>query len=143
MLVQGNAAYRRGDAWVAADASFQRQDGVLASEDSPNLTIPDFASRLFSVRGGVRLGERVQLQARVRWIHDASDGRQDQIVPGLGTYRIDLPERTDRVAVRLAESIDLGRGSSVRFSVGRQWAFNTSTQDRYDSPSIRPASAAT
>jgi outer membrane receptor for ferrienterochelin and colicins len=134
VLVQGNGAYRRGDAWVAADTSFQRQDGVPAADGSSNLTIPDFSSRLFGVRGGVRLGERVTLQARLRWIHDASDGRQDQIVPGLGTYRIDLPERTDRVALRLAESIDLGGGSSVRFSVGRQWAFNTSTQDRFDSP---------
>ena len=134
VLLQGNSAYRRRDAWATVDASFQRQDGVPASEGSPDLTVPDFSSRLLGVRGGLRLGERVTVQARARWIHDGSDGRRDQIVPGLGTYRIDLPERTDRVALHLVESVDLGGGSSVRFSVGRQWAFNTSTQDRYESP---------
>jgi outer membrane receptor for ferrienterochelin and colicins len=134
VLLQGNSAFRRGDAWATVDGSFQRQDGVPASEGSSDLAVPDFSSRLLGVRGGLRLGERVTVQARARWIHDGSDGRRDQIVPGLGTYRIDLPERTDRVALHLVESVDLGGGSSVRFSVGRQWAFNTSTQDRYESP---------
>ena len=134
VLLQGTSAYRRGDAWVTVDASFQRQDGIPAIAGSSGLAIPDFSSRLVGVRGGLRLGARVTVQARARWIHDASEGRQDQIVPGLGTYRIDLPERTDRVALHLVENVDLGRGSSVRLSAGRQWALNTATQDRADSP---------
>jgi outer membrane receptor for ferrienterochelin and colicins len=134
VLLQGNSAYRRGDAWMAVDASFQRQDGLPGGEGINALAIPDFSSRLFSVRGGLRLGERVAVQARVRWIHDASLGRRDQIVPGLGTYRIDLPEQTDRVALHLVETVDLGHGSSLRLSAGRQWALDTSTQDRFESP---------
>jgi outer membrane receptor for ferrienterochelin and colicins len=134
VLLQGNAAYRRGDAWAAMDASFQRQDGVLAREGAPDLAIPDFSSLLAGVRAGLRLGEHVTVQARGRWTREASSGRHDQVVPGLGSFRIDVPAKTDRLAVNLVETLELGGGSSVRFSAGRQWARDSSKQDRWGSP---------
>lgn len=127
-------AYRRGETWASADGSFQWQEGIAAGAGTTDLAIPPTRSSLLGVRAGHRLGSRVSLLARARWIHDASTGRREQIVPGLGTYRIDLPERTDRIALRLSENIELGGGSSVRITVGRQWAFNEATQDRYESP---------
>ena len=134
VVLQGNGGYRRGWTWATLDASFQRQDGVAAGDGSADLAMPAYASGLLGLRAGMRLGERIQVQGRARWIRDSSRGRQDQVVPGLGTYRIDLPERTDRLMLHVAEIVDLRRGSSVRLSAARQWAFNVSSQDRFESP---------
>lgn len=134
IVFQGNGAYRHGDTWAGIDGSFQRQDGVPIHAGSLDLAMPDFTSGLLGVRAGTRVGERVTVQARARWIRDASNGREDQVIPGLGTYRVDLPEKTDRFTLRLSETVDLGRGSNVRFSAGRQWALDTSGRDRFESP---------
>lgn len=134
LLLFGAGAFRKSDAWAAVDASFQRSDGVLLREGGTDLAVPERSQRLLGLRVGAALGSRIQVQARGRWIHDDSLGRQDQVYPGLGTYRIDLPEKTDRFTLHLSETIALGGGSNVRLSTGRQWAFNVSEKDRFASP---------
>lgn len=134
VVLQGNGAHRRGRAWVMLDASFQRQDGIPARAGAPDLAMPDLTSVLLGVRAGYAISERATLQARARWIRDVSMGREDQVAPGLGTYRVDLPEKTDRFVVHLLETFDLGRGSSARLSLVRRWAFDGSARDRFDSP---------
>ncbi|WP_242516345.1 TonB-dependent receptor plug domain-containing protein [Sorangium cellulosum] len=63
--------------------------------------------------------------------------------PGLGAYLVDLPEVTDRISLHLAETLDLGGGSSLRLAAGRQWAFRTSGRDLRGSPAeeVRERSA--
>lgn len=111
-----------------------RIDGVALREDQPDLAMPDRLQGLIGFRLGARIGSRTRVQARVRWIHDASEGRQTQLVPGLGAFRIDLPQRTDRFAVHVVELIDIGKGSTLRLALGQQWAFDTTEKDRYESP---------
>ncbi|MFT3774939.1 MAG: TonB-dependent receptor [Minicystis sp.] len=134
LLLQGSGAYRSGDAWVRVDTSFQRSSGIALRPDSIELAMPSLAQHLLGLRAGLRLGERITVQARARWIRDVSEGRREQIVPGLGSYRIDTPERTDRLALHLLQTIDLGGGSSLRITAARQWAFNEARQDRFESP---------
>ena len=134
VVAQGNGAYRRGRGWAIVDASYQRQDGIPVHEGQPDLAVPDLASCLLGVRGGWRLSDKVGVEARARWIRDVSNGREDMVAPGLGTYRVDLPETTDRFILHGVETIDLGKGSNVRLSLARQWAFDTQENDRYQSP---------
>jgi outer membrane receptor for ferrienterochelin and colicins len=46
---------------------------------------------------------------------------ESQTYPGLGRYLTDLPQTTDRVALHFLETIRFGHGSSLRFSLARQW----------------------
>lgn len=132
-LVQGSGAYRGGDHWVGAEASGQARQGVALDETRDVLTSPSRSQRLLGLRGGTRLGD-VELFARARWIHDTEEGREEQDVPVLGTYVIDLPAEVDRVTLHVGETLHLGGGSSLRFIAGRQWAYRTSERDRRDSP---------
>ncbi|MBK9263639.1 MAG: TonB-dependent receptor [Polyangiaceae bacterium] len=133
-ISQGNAAWRGERVWATLDGNFVRTDGVALREDQPDLAMPDRLQGLIGFRLGARIGPRTRVQARVRWIHDASERRQTQIVPGLGAFRIDLPQRTDRFAVHVVELIDIGKGSTLRLALGQQWAFDTTEKDRYESP---------
>ncbi|MDI1450542.1 TonB-dependent receptor [Polyangium sp. 6x1] len=134
VIAQGNAAWRGERLWATLDGNFFRTDGVSLVEDAVDLAMPSRLQGMLGVRVGGNLNERTRIQGRVRWIHDASEGRTSQIVPGLGTYRIDLPQRTDRFTVHLVELVDLGRGRSLRLALGQQWAFDTTQKDRYESP---------
>ncbi|APR82339.1 TonB-dependent receptor [Minicystis rosea] len=133
-LIQGTGAYRRGDSWVRLDSSFQHTAAISLNPESIELAIPRLNQHLIGLRAGTRLGSRLTVQARARWIRDVSLGRSEQVVPQLGTYRIDLPERTDRIALHLAQTVDLGGGSSLRVTAARQWAYNQTSQDRFESP---------
>ena len=133
-LFQGTGAYRRGDAWVRLDGSFQHTAAISLNPDSLELAIPRLDQHLIGIRAGARIANRVNVTARARWIRDASLGRSEQIVPGLGKYRIDLPERTDRMTLHLAQTVDLGGGSSLRVTAARQWAYNETRKDRFESP---------
>ncbi|MRG92745.1 TonB-dependent receptor [Polyangium spumosum] len=134
VIAQGNASWRGERAWATLDGNFFRTDGVSLLEDSVDLAMPSRLQGMLGLRVGGKLGRRMRLQGRMRWIHDASEGRQSQVVPGLGTYRIDLPQRTDRFTLHLVELVELGRGSSLRLALGQQWAFDTTRKDRFESP---------
>ncbi|MDI1481974.1 TonB-dependent receptor [Polyangium sp. y55x31] len=134
VIAQGNASWRGERAWASLDGNFYRTDGVSLLEDAVDLAMPSRLQGMVGLRVGGNLNSRTRLQGRVRWIHDASEGRQSQVVPGLGTYRIDLPQRTDRFALHLVELVDLGRGGALRLALGQQWAFDTTQKDRYESP---------
>lgn len=133
VILRGSGAYRSEETWGAIDASFQRSDGVALADDQPDLALPEASRALLGLRAGTRLAGRVELSARVRWIHDETQGLESQRVPGLGVYLVDLPERTDRVALHLVETLDLGGGAAIRLSGSRQWALATTAKDRRDS----------
>lgn len=134
VIAQGNGAWRGEKAWATIDGNFVRTDGVALSEDLPDLALPDRLQGMAGIRLGTRIGPRTRVQARMRWIHDASEGRQTQIVPGLGPFRINLPQETNRFALHAVEVVDLGQGSSLRLALGQQWAFDTTQKDRANSP---------
>ncbi len=134
LITQGNISWRGEQTWATLDGNFARFDGLSLSENSLDLALPERMQGMVGVRLGTRIGPRTKAQVRLRWIHDASEGRMTQLIPSLGTFRIDLPERTDRLALHLVELMDLGRGSSLRVALGHQHAFDTTRKDRYESP---------
>lgn len=135
LTLRGSGAYRRADRWASVDASLQRKVGIALSEDEPDLTVPNLTRSLLGLRVGTRLGDRITLMLRGRWVHDDLDGLETQRRPGLDkTYLVDLPERTNRFTLQLIESVELPRGATLRLSAGRQWFLNNSTRDVRDAP---------
>lgn len=134
VIAQGNAAWRSERSWATFDGNFTRTDGVKLLSNSDDFALPDRMQALVGLRLGTRLGSRIRLQSRFRWIHDESEGRQTQLVPGLGAFRIDLPQQTNRFTAHIVELVDLGKGSSLRLALGQQWAFDKTQKDRYESP---------
>lgn len=133
-VLQGNAAYRRGDHWAGLDVSAVRQGSVRKAEELPDLRIPTSERKMLGLRAGTRLSERVDLRIRARLFHDRVDGLETQTAPGLGRYVVDLPERTRRVTLHVIETVKLGRESALRLTVGRQWTDTTSAKDLRGSP---------
>jgi len=133
-FAQGNGAYRQGRTWVALDANVFRQDGISRLPDLPDLQLPEISRQMLGLRAGTSLSKRIDLRVRARWLHDKSDGLRSETTPGLGRFLIDLPEDTHRYTLHVIETIDLGRGSNLRFTLGRQWTDNETADDRRDSP---------
>jgi outer membrane receptor for ferrienterochelin and colicins len=129
VLLQGNGAYRRNDSWAGLDLSFQRSDGIALSSELPDLALPNAARSLVGIRAGTRLGSRIEVKLRARWIHDDIDGLETRVVPGLKTYVVDLPEATNRFTFNLSQVIDLGRGLGLRVALGRQMFEGTTGKD--------------
>lgn len=135
LLAQGGGAYRSGDKWIGLDASMYRMDGLEKQEGLPDLRIPQVSRRLMvGLRGGFALSERMDIRARVRMMNDRDDGLESQVAPGLGRYLIDLPEETRRYTAHVIHVTQLGGGSSLRLTLGRQWVDNYTMRDRRDSP---------
>jgi len=134
VVAQGGASYRKKDTWATVDGNFTRQDGVAGKPDLPDLTIPDQMRSLVGLRAGTRISKAVDVRIRARWIRDRSDGLETQLVPGLGRYSIELPASTNRFTLHAIEQVDLGKGSGIRLTLGRQWTENETKKDRVDSP---------
>lgn len=134
VVAQGNGAYRGKEAWVTLDGNFTRQDGLARKPDLPDLSVPQQMRSLVGLRAGTKLGKKIDLRIRARWIRDRADGLETQPVPGLGRFLIDLPEETNRFTLHAIETVDLGKGSQLRLTLGRQWTENETRKDRRDSP---------
>lgn len=134
--VLGNVsgAYRRDDDWLALDTSWHRRPGIQRQPELPDLLAPKWRSSLVGVRAGTRLSRRVELKVRARWVRDRSDGLESEVVPGLGTYLIDVPDVTDRFLLRAQETLELGQGTRLDFSLARNWYLDDSRRDRKNSP---------
>jgi len=133
-LASGSAAYRHEDDWLALDTSLHRRPGVARQPDRPDLVAPRWLSTLVRVRAGTKLSLRAELKLRARWVRDRSDGVQSESVPGLGLYVSDLPDVTDRLLVRGQETLLLGGGVRLHFSLARTWFWDEIRQDRRNSP---------
>jgi outer membrane receptor for ferrienterochelin and colicins len=135
LLAQGGIAYRSGDKWIGVDASGFRMNGLERDEGLPDLRIPETSRRLMlGVRGGFALSERMDVRLRLRTFNDATEGLESQLTPGLGRYLIDLPATTQRYTAHVIHVTNLGGGSSLRLTLGRQWVDNTTARDRRASP---------
>lgn len=129
-----SGAYRQGDAWLSLDGSFHHRPGVELDDEQPDLVAPEWASTLVGLRAGFKPRRDIEVKVRARWVRDHSTGISSRDVPGLGTYVSDLPETTDRFLLRAQETLDLGGGKRLDFSLARSWYFDTSEIDRRDSP---------
>lgn len=134
LVFQGNGAYRSEDKWLGLDASFQRSDGIALTEGVPDLVLPESMRFMVGLRGGAALGEHIETRVRLRFLRDNLMGLESQVVPGLKTYLIDLPETIDRISIQLSEIIRLSESAQMRIALGRQQFSGTSEKDRRDSP---------
>jgi outer membrane receptor for ferrienterochelin and colicins len=133
-LASASGAYRRDDDWLVLDASLHHRPSIQRQPERPDLLAPTWRSSLVGLRVGTRLTRRIELKLRARWVRDKSDGLESQEVPGLGLYLLDLPEVTDRFLVRAQETLELGSGARIDFSLARNWYFDDSRRDRRGSP---------
>ena len=134
VVSEASAAYRAPSAWAALDLGRTRQDGAALARGLPDLQIPQSARSLVSLRVGSQLGPKIDVQLRARWLHQRFDGLQSDDVPGLGRYETDLPQTSDRFALHFLETLRFARGSSLRFSLVRQWVNDSTRRQPRDSP---------
>jgi outer membrane receptor for ferrienterochelin and colicins len=119
-VLQGNASYRSGATWAGIDGNFTRQDGI-GRLPIPDLQIPESSRFMLGARAGTSVTDKIDVRVRGRWFRDTSDGLSSRIAPGVGRYLIDQPAETHRFTLHLIQTIDLGRGSNLRLTAGRQW----------------------
>ncbi|HEU4536989.1 MAG TPA: TonB-dependent receptor, partial [Polyangiaceae bacterium] len=133
-VAQASGAYRRGRAWAGADLNYTRADALRRDESKPDTVLPETQRFMVGARGGFALAPGVELRARVRHFADRLEGVDSRLVPGLGTYRILLPDETDRTTAHVVGDYALGAGATLRLTLGRQWYEGRSIKEYEDSP---------
>ena len=134
VVLQGNAAYRRGAPWAAMDFNLTRMDGI-EKPPGPDLRVPETSRRMVGLRAGTSLTPQMDVRIRARQFRDRTDGLETQTAPGLGRFIIDTPSQTDRYTLHLIHTTRIGSsGSNLRLTMGRQWFENFTARDRRDSP---------
>lgn len=129
-LVAVNGALRDGPWWVGLDGSVLHAAAIEADGAPARTALPGVTRTLIGLRGGAPTGDHAGLTARVRWIRDDAQGFETQIVPGLGPFVVDLPDRADRVAARVAERIAIGDQHEVEIAAAGQGWWNDAGKDR-------------
>lgn len=132
-LGEASATYRRGRDWLGLSGTFGYRKGHELGA-GPALLVPPGTQAGVGLRAGTRLGQRVELRLKARYVRDASDGVTTEAVPGLRTFVTDLPEVNERLNLRVAESLELGKGSRIDFSFGQSFFRGRTKRDRRDSP---------
>jgi outer membrane receptor for ferrienterochelin and colicins len=127
-------AYRHDDEWLVLDTSLHYRPGVRVDDARPDFFAPPWRSTLVGLRAGTKPRRDLELRLRARWVRDRSDGLESQQVPGLGTYVADRPQITDRFTLRVQETLELGAGNRLDFSLSRNWFLDDVRRDRRDSP---------
>ncbi len=125
VLLQGNGAARGETFWAGVESNFLRQDGIARMPGRPDLQVPETSRFMLGVRAGARLTQQTELRVRARWFQDRLGGLSSRFAPGLGRFVLDEPNETDRRTLHLIETTDLGKGSTLRLTLGRQWIDNT------------------
>lgn len=134
IVLQANAAYRRGKPWAAVDFNLTRMDGI-EKPIGPDLRVPEQSHRMVGIRAGTSLTPEMDVRIRARQFRDRTDGLETQTAPGLGRFVIDTPAQTDRYTLHVIHTTRIGTsGSNLRLSLGRQWFDNFTARDRRDSP---------
>jgi outer membrane receptor for ferrienterochelin and colicins len=134
MLGQTSVAYRSRDTWAGVDLQLTKQGAILQGGDVPDTRLPATTRTLVGLRGGFALAPRIDVRVRLRWLRDRLDGVSSAFAPGLGRFVTDVPEETNRRTAHIIETIDLGGGSNLRLTAGRQWIDGRSDKDRRGSP---------
>lgn len=129
-----SGAYRQGDDWAVLEGSFHHRPAVERSDAMVDYLAARWRSTTLGLRAGTRLGPGAELRLKARWLRDDSDGRSSEAVPGLGSYVSELPQLTDRFALRVQQLLELGQGIRLDFSLSRVWLVDETRRDRRASP---------
>jgi outer membrane receptor for ferrienterochelin and colicins len=130
-----SGAYRVDDSWVALDTSLHHRPGIALDESKPDLFAPAWTSTLVGLRAGAKVDRDVEVRLKARWVRDYSEGVSSKERPGLDrVYITDLPQTTDRFSVRAQETLQLGGGKRLDFSLARSWFLDSSDLDLRNSP---------
>jgi outer membrane receptor for ferrienterochelin and colicins len=133
VVLQANAAYRRGKPWAVLDFNLTRMDGI-ERDPGPDLRVPETSRRMVGIRAGTSITPEMDVRIRARTFRDRTDGLQTQTPPGLPTFTIDTPAQTDRYTLHVIHVTKIGtKGSNLRLTMGRQWFDNFTARDRRDS----------
>ncbi len=132
-LSEASAADRKSTNGAEVDGSYSSRHAHELDE-GPALLVPSGYTALLGLRAGFRPARRVDVRLKARYARDGNQGLTTQEVPGLGTYLIDTPETTHRVTLQALETLDLGRGSHVDFSLSHSSFRGTSERSRQSSP---------
>lgn len=134
-LGQLSGAYRHDDEWLALDTSLHYRPGVRIEQSRPDFLAPPWRSILVGLRAGTKPRRDLELRLKARWVRDHSDGLTSERAPGLSRlYLLDLPQVTDRLTLRAQETLELGAGKRLDFSLSRSWFLDDSRRDRRSSP---------
>lgn len=134
LFAYASGAQRFENAWIGADGSFFRADGVPRTPAVAELAVPSRERWLTGLRGGLALSEAVEMRIRLRWTRERTVGVDSQFRPGAGIYLIDLPTTSDRYIAQLATTYRLGNGHSLRMTMGQQWFVGASEKVYRNSP---------
>lgn len=134
LLASGSTAYKSDRYWIGADGSYFRADGVTDAAGAPDLVIPSVQRWMTGVRGGVTWNDAVDMRLRLRWLHQEATDITSQTRPGAGTYVIELPTTNDRYIAHWVTNYRLGRGHSLRLTLGQQWFVGSSEKLYRNSP---------
>jgi len=134
VLASGSTAYKSDRYWIGADGSYFRADGVAEEPSAPDLVIPSVQRWMTGVRGGVTWTDAVDMRLRLRWLHQRATDITSQTRPGAGTYVIELPTTNDRYIAHWVTNYRLGRGHSLRLTLGQQWFVGSSGKLYRNSP---------
>ncbi|MEZ4313197.1 MAG: TonB-dependent receptor [Polyangiaceae bacterium] len=133
-VAMGQVAYRAADTWAQLESSFTRAAGIALDPALPDLSLPETTRGSVGLRAGTSLSSRLHVTARARFAREREDGLQTQEVPGLGRYITELPATTDRLNLRLRQTLSLDGGHELSLSLAKQWFWSASVSDRRDSP---------
>jgi len=136
-LVQGQGFYRDQETglWGGAEASAQYATGIRLRPDIVDLSRPERKQYLAGGRiGATNLAGMLDAQLRFRFIRDEQLGLTEDFAPGLGAFRIDLPDKNDRFILQYRQTAHLEGGTTVRLRLNRQWSRGQTRKDRVDSP---------
>jgi len=132
-LVDSAAAYRRDKSWAELDGSYaSRHEHAL--DGGPALLIPNGYTGLVGLRAGFKPVRRIELRLKARFARDHNDGVTTEDVPGLGTYVTNTPTTDDRLNLHALETIELGGGSHLDFSLARSSFHGEDDRDLRASP---------
>jgi outer membrane receptor for ferrienterochelin and colicins len=134
-ILSMSGAYRRRRWWAGMDTNYTYQSSISRDASKPDTQIPTAERGMLGFRGGFPISDRIDVRLRARWFHDHAHGLQTKTFPSIATpFFYDLPEETNRWTLHAIVNADLGRGSSLRLTLGRQWYENETSTDLRNSP---------
>lgn len=129
-VFSGSGAYRSKKYWAGVDANYTYQDSIRRNPNILDTQIPQYERGMTGIRGGFPLSEKTDVRIRARWFHDHAQGLQTLTRPGIMMPLVyDTPEETNRYTLHAIVNSDLGKGSSLRLTLGRQWYENQTKTD--------------
>ncbi len=118
LVARATGAMRDGTRWVQIEGGTTRSGEVAGAGSTPLL--PQVWRYQMGLRAGAQISDHWSVRARARWLRDDSSGRDEKVVPGLGTFTVQTPERGDRTATQIIAERAFVGGSGLRLAAASQ-----------------------